>query len=167
MSSPGAAIRVRVVPESVTKSISVEETYEADLQGREAIEGELLRHADRLAGRLRAADVAGHTVTIKIRFADFTTVTRSETLESATDVARDLYRAACGLLRNVALENKPIRLVGVGMTSLTAASAPRQLAVDRPAKWDDLADAVDQVRSRYGTGSIKPARLAEDIEGED
>jgi DNA polymerase-4 len=156
-----------VVPESVTKSISVEETYEADLQGREAIEGELLRHADRLAGRLRAADVAGHTVTIKIRFADFTTVTRSETLESATDVARDLYRAACGLLRNVALENKPIRLVGVGMTSLTAASAPRQLAVDRPAKWDDLADAVDQVRSRYGTGSIKPARLAEDIEGED
>ena len=156
-----------VVPESVAKSISVEETYERDLQGKEAVEGELLRHADRLAARLRAAGVAGRTVTVKIRFADFTTITRSEKLESSTDVARDVYRSARDLLGNVALAGRPIRLVGVGMTSLTAASAPRQLAVDRPAKWDDLAGAVDQVRSRYGTASIRPARLVENVDGED
>ena len=156
-----------VVPESVTKSISVEETYERDFEGRELVEGELLKHADRLAGRLRAAGVAGHAVTIKVRFADFRTVTRSETLESPTDVARDVYRAARDLLRNVALEGQAIRLVGVGMTGLTEASAPRQLAVDRPAKWDDLAEAVNQVRSRYGAGSIRPARLTEDTQGED
>jgi hypothetical protein len=53
------------------------------------------------------------------------------------------------------------------MASLTPASAPRQLAVDRPAKWDDLAEAVDQVRSRYGTSSIRPARLVEKVDGED
>lgn len=156
-----------VVPESVAKSISVEETYERDLEGKEAVEGELLRHADRLAARLRAAGVAGRTVTIKIRFADFTTITRSEKLESSTDVARDVYRSARDLLGNVALAGRPIRLVGVGMTSLTAASAPRQLAVDRPARWDDLAEAVDQVRSRYGTGSIRPARLVENVDEED
>ena len=157
----------QVVPESAAKSISVEETYERDLVGREAVEGELLRHADRLAGRLRAAGVAGRTLTVKLRFADFTTVTRSVTMGSATDVARDLYRAAGDLLANLALDTRPIRLVGVGMTALTPATVPRQLAVDRPAKWDDLADAVDRVRHRYGSGSIRPAGLVEDAERED
>ncbi|MDH3397205.1 MAG: DNA polymerase IV, partial [Acidimicrobiia bacterium] len=155
-----------VVPGSAAKSISVEETYERDIAGWDAVEGELLRHADRLAGRLRAGGVAGRTLTVKIRFADFTTITRSVTLGSSTDVARDLYRAARDLLRNLILD-KPIRLVGLGVTALTPATAPRQLAVDRPAKWDDLADAVDKVRLRYGTGSIRPARMAEDIERED
>jgi DNA polymerase-4 len=155
-----------VVPESSAKSISVEETYERDLIGRTAVQGELLRHADRLAGRLRTAGLAGRTLTIKLRFADFTTVTRSVSFGSSSDVARDLYRAARDLLEKLALD-QPIRLVGVGMTALSPAGDPRQLAVDRPAKWDDLADAVDQVRLRYGTGSIQPARLVEDAESED
>ncbi len=155
-----------VVPESAAKSISVEETYERDLRGREAVEGELLRQADRLAGRLRSAGLAGRTLTAKIRFADFTTVTRSVTLGTATDVARDLYRGARDLLRNLDIEAKPIRLVGLGMTGLTSGSAPRQLAVDRPVKWDDLAGAVDEVRMRFGTASIRPARLVEDADGD-
>ena len=156
-----------VVPGTAAKSISVEETYERDMHGREAIEGELLRHADRLSWRLRSAGVAGRTLTVKVRFADFTTITRSTTLESPTDVARDLYRAAQELIGKLALDRKPVRLVGLGMTALEPATAPRQLAVDRPAKWDDLADAVDQVRSRYGTGSIRPARLVEEVEYEE
>lgn len=151
-----------VVPGSAAKSISVEETYEQDLMGRESVEGELLRHADRLAVRLRSAAVAGRTLTLKVRFADFTTVTRSVTFGAPTDVARDLYRAARELLRNLAVGNKPIRLVGLGMGTLAPATAPRQLAVDRPLKWDDLAGAVDEVRSRYGTGAIGPARLVDD-----
>jgi len=154
-----------VVPGSAAKSVSVEQTFERDLRGHEAIEGELLRHADRLAGRLRSAGVAGRTVTLKIRFADFSTITRSVTLGSGTDVARDLYRAARDLLRKVDLGTKPVRLVGLGATALTPATAPRQLAVDRPAKWDDLAGAVDEVRQRYGTGSIRPARIIEGPDG--
>ena len=155
-----------VVPGSAAKSVSVEQTYERDLRGHEAIEGELLRHADRLAGRLRSAGVAGRTVTLKIRFADFSTITRSVTLGSGTDVARDLYRAARDVLRKVDLGTKPVRLVGLGATALTPATAPRQLAVDRPAKWDDLAGAVDEVRQRYGTGSIRPARIVEGPDAE-
>ena len=155
-----------VVPGSAAKSVSVEQTYERDLRGHEAIEGELLRHADRLAGRLRSAGVSGRTVTLKIRFADFSTITRSVTLGSGTDVARDLYRAARDVLRKVDLGTKPVRLVGLGATALTPATAPRQLAVDRPAKWDDLAGAVDEVRQRYGTGSIRPARIVEGPDAE-
>ncbi len=154
-----------VVPGSAAKSVSVEQTYERDLRGHEAIEGELLRHADRLAGRLRSAGVAGRTVTLKIRFADFSTITRSVTLGSGTDVARDLYRAARDVLGKVDLGTKPVRLVGLGATALTPATAPRQLAVDRPAKWDDLAGAVDEVRQRYGPGSIRPARIIEGPDG--
>lgn len=155
-----------VIPESAAKSISVEETYERDLKGREAVEGELLRHADRLAGRLRSAGVAGRTLTAKIRFADFTTVTRSVTLGFATDVGRDLYRAARDLLRHLDIETKTVRLVGLGVSSLTPGTAPRQLALERPAKWDDLAGAVDEVRMRYGTASIRPARLVDDHDRE-
>ena len=151
-----------VIPGSAAKSISVEETYEHDLTGREVVEAELLRHAERLASRLRSAGVAGRTLTLKVRFADFTTVTRSMTLGAPTDLARDLYRAARELQQNLAVGSKSIRLVGLGMTALAPATAPRQLAVDRPAKWDELAEAVDEVRSRYGTGSIGPARLADD-----
>ena len=155
-----------VVPGSSAKSVSVEETYELDLTGKEAVEGELLKHADRLAARLRSTGVAGRTLTVKIRFADFTTVTRSATFGTPTDVARDLYRSARNLLHNLDVETNPIRLVGLGMTALTAATAPRQLAVDRPAKWDDLAGAVDEVRLRFGMGSIRPARLVEDPDKE-
>ncbi len=157
-----------VVPESVAKSISVEETYEHDLRGKESVEGELLRHANRLSSRLRTAGVTGRALTLKIRYADFTTLTRSVTLETPTDVARDLYRAARdNLLGKFALDAKPIRLIGVSMARLTSANAPRQLAVDRPAKWDDLADAVEHVRQRYGSGSIGPARLVGDPEREE
>ena len=155
-----------VVPGSSTKSVSVEETYELDLRGREAVEGELLRHADRLAGRLRSTGMAGRTLTVKIRFADFTTVTRSVTFTTPADVSRDLYRSARALLNCLEVDVKPIRLIGLGMTALAPATAPRQLAVDRPAKWDDLAEAVDEVRLRYGTRSIRPARLVDDPDRE-
>lgn len=151
----------RVVPESIAKSISVEETYEQDISGKERLERELLRHADRLADRLRSAGLAGRTVTLKVRFADFTTTTRSETLATPTDVARDLYRLARDLLVTASSGERPVRLLGLGASSLGPADAPRQLAVDRPAKWGDLADTVDEVRSRYGTASLRPARLVE------
>jgi DNA polymerase-4 len=156
-----------VIPESAAKSVSVEETYEHALEGMATIEGELLRHTDSLAGRLRRAGLAGRTLTIKLRFADFSTVTRSLTFGSSTDVARDLYRAARSLLGNLLLDGKTVRLVGVAMTGLTPASAPRQLEIGRPVKWDDVADVVEEVRSRYGRGSIGPARLVEHTEPQD
>jgi DNA polymerase-4 len=151
----------RVVPESAARSISVEETYERDLSGGRAVEREVLRHAEALAGRLRSAGVAGRTITLKIRFSDFTTVTRSATMVAPTDVGRDLYRIARDLLASVPEAERPVRLVGLGATSLVPSDVPRQLAVDRPAKWDDLAEAVDEVRERFGTTSIRPARLVD------
>lgn len=149
----------RVEPDGDTKSISVEQTYEIDLVGVEHLEVELLRHAERVAARARRAGLAGRTAHVKVRFADFTTITRSETLPAATNVARDLYQAGRRLLGRAGVGERPVRLIGIGLSALSAAGEPRQLAVDRPAKWDELAAAVGSVQDRFGTAAVEPARL--------
>jgi DNA polymerase-4 len=143
-----------------TKSISVEITYDTDIEGMDRLLVELLGQSEQVADRLRAAGLAGRTVTLKVRFPDFTTITRSRTLESATNVGRDIYRTACRLLERSEVGDRPVRLIGVGLSMLSAAGTPNQLATDRPAVWDDLADAVTEVRDRFGSGAVKPARLA-------
>lgn len=143
-----------------TKSISVEITYDTDIEGMDRLLAELLGQSEQVADRLRAAGLAGRTVTLKVRFPDFTTITRSRTLESATNVGRDIYRTACRLLERSEVGERPVRLIGVGLSMLSAAGTPNQLATDRPAVWDDLADAVTEVRDRFGSGAVKPARLA-------
>jgi DNA polymerase-4 len=147
-----------VVADAEAKSISVEQTYQMDLRGRSEADAELFVQCDRLAGRLRRAGVAGRTVSIKVRYADFTTITRSTTLAGPSDVARDIWRAVSELAERVEW-TRPVRLLGVASSSLEQAGAPLQLAVDRPAKWDDLAGAVDRIRTRFGDGMVGPARL--------
>ena len=148
-----------VTPDGSAKSVSAEQTYGVDIVGRDMLTAELLRHADRVAWRLRRAELCGATVTIKVRFADFRTITRSTTLESPTDVARDIYQVACRLLDTIEVGDQPIRLLGVGLSRLRGGNVPRQLAIDRGARWDDLADAVQEVRARFGHDAVEPARL--------
>ena len=133
--------------------------YEEDLAGQEVLRAELLRHADRVAWRLRRAGMTGRTISIKVRFSDFQTVTRSETLAAPTDVARDIYRACCRLLDRAGAEGRPVRLLGAAASGLEPGGGPRQLAIDRSARWDDAADAVDAVRARFGRRAVGPARL--------
>ena len=150
-----------VTPDSAAKSLSAEETYASDITGEPAVNGELLRLSDRLAWRLRRAGVAGSTVTVKIRFADFRTITRSHTLESATDVTRDIYHEARRLVSAATIGDAQVRLLGIGMSELSKAGGTRQLAIDREARWDELADAVDDVRTRFGREAVAPVSLHE------
>lgn len=83
-----------VIPDSEAKSVSVEETYDEDLVGRDLVEAALLAHAHRLSGRLRRAGLSTRTVTLKVRFPDFETITRSQTLSEAIDGSRQIYRVA-------------------------------------------------------------------------
>jgi DNA polymerase-4 len=147
-----------VVPDSETKSISVEETYERDLEGSETIEAALLAHSQRLAGRLRRAALAARTLTVKLRYHDFTTITRSVTLAGPIDSPRDIYRTACELLATVDLDH-PVRLLGLGGSGLDEPGEGGQLDLDSTEAWDRLADAVAEVRDRFGDHSVEPARL--------
>ena len=103
------------------KSMGANETFGRDTDDRAVIVRELLRLTDRVTSRMRAAGVAGRTVTITVRFADFTTITRSRTLPEATDVTQEVYRAAVRSYDALGLQRARIRLVGVRVEGLVPA----------------------------------------------
>ena len=143
------------------RSIGADETFRRDVDDPEVVRAELLRLSDRVAGRLRRAGMVGRTVQLKVRFADFTTITRSKTLGDPTDVSQDIYRTATALYEGLGLQRARLRLVGVRMEHLTdAASAAEQLLLDAPEHgWRDAERAMDRIRQRYGSASLAPARL--------
>jgi DNA polymerase-4 len=148
------------VPEG-EKSIGNEETFPRDVDDPDVIRRELLRLSEKVASRLRAQGYAGRTVVIKVRFADFSTITRSRTLRSPTDVARDIYGTARDLYDALGLQRARLRLVGVRVEGLLDADeAPRQMLLDEPELgWREAEQAVDRASARFGRGTVRPARL--------
>lgn len=161
-----------VVAHSPDKSIGAEETFETDVDDPEVIRRELLRLAERVGERLRAGGHAARTVSVKLRMANFKTITRSRTLAEPTDLARVIYITACELYEGAGLERVRLRLVGVRAENLLpAGEAPRQLALDEPESgWREAERAMDQVAHRFGRGAVRPAALvrrAEEGDGRD
>jgi DNA polymerase-4 len=116
----------------------------------------------RVGRRLRESGLAGRTVTLKLRFANFRTITRARTLPDATDTDTDLHEVAADLLARLRLDRTPVRLVGVAVSSLQErAGAPVQLRLgpDRPG-WAAAVRAADAVRARFGEEAIDLASLA-------
>lgn len=150
----------RIEPDVSAKSISVEQTYETDLSGIDVIEAALLAHAQKLSGRLRRSGLAARTITLKTRFDDFTTVTRSQTLDGPTAGSRDLYGVAIELLGSVDV-SRPVRLLGLGGSSLEETGEPRQLGFDVSEEWNQVEEAIARVREKYGDRAVSPARLLE------
>jgi DNA polymerase-4 len=142
------------------RSLSVEETYDTDLVEPDRVEREILALADRLASRLRRSGFVASTVHLKVRYEDFSTVTRSHTYEHPVSTGRDLYRTALALLSRTDASVRPVRLLGIGTDTLVAAADPRQLALE-PRSWDDLEDVVERVRGRFGTSAVARARLVD------
>jgi DNA polymerase-4 len=153
-----------VEPGDGAKSISVEATYERDLLAAADIEKALLRHCDRLSGRLRRSGMAGHTVSLKLRFGDFTTITRSVTTAAPVEHTPELWDATRGLLRRIDIADRGIRLLGVGATGLVPSSDPRQLSLEHPER-SAAAEAAEAVRARFGDDAVVPARLVDRPEG--
>jgi DNA polymerase-4 len=150
---------------AATKSISVEETYSTDLRGSEAVERALLGLSTRLSGRLHRSGHVGRTVTLKLRFADFTTLTRSLTREAPFEQATDLWDEATILLSRMPRSERGVRLLGLGITHLEPAMAPRQLSITED-KRSQASRVAEEVRARFGADAVLPARLAGDIDAE-
>ncbi|MEN3359826.1 MAG: polymerase [Mycobacteriales bacterium] len=151
----------RVVPHEPDRSIGAEETFDVDVDDPAVIQRELLRLSERTAVRLRSSGRVGRTVSIKVRFADFSTVTRARTLHTATDAGREIYQTALALYAALGLDRARIRLVGVRVEGIAAAgSAPAQLQLGaREHGWRDADRAVDRATERYGAGAVRPAAL--------
>jgi DNA polymerase-4 len=156
----------RVVPERVEKSIGAEETFRTDIDDPQVIHRELLRLSERVAARVRSAGLLGRTVIIKIRFADFSTITRSRTLPEHTDVARVVHATALELYARLGLDRARLRLVGVRLEGLIDISAGHhQLALgERSQSWREAEQAVDRASARFGAGAVRPASLVADPE---
>ena len=150
-----------VVPHEPDRSVGAEETFGTDVDDPAVVRRELLRLSERVGGRLRAQGYRGRTVSIKIRFADFTTITRSRTLRDPTDVTRDIYATAVDLYDALGLDRARLRLVGVRVEGLADAEvAAEQLQLGAPEHgWRDADAAVDRAARRFGRGAVRPAAL--------
>ena len=143
-----------IVTEYETKSISQETTFNVDVRDDKTLEKTLREQAKEVARQLRKNDLAGKTVKIKIRWPDFTTLTRQVTLPTATDSEDDIIKAALKLLQAIRKPNQAVRLLGVGVTGIGA--PVRQLSL-----WDagseksrKLQEVVDQLQEKYGRNVI-------------
>ena len=147
----------RVDPAQSVRSIGHEETFSRDLTEPGDLRRELIRMVDAVGRRLREAGVAGRTVTVKVRFPDFTTVSRSQTLPDATDLVVEILEVATGLMESLDTTSG-IRLLGVSLSGLRDGSV-RQLRFEDLGDpgWLEAEQAVDRIRDRFGVGSIGPA----------
>jgi DNA polymerase-4 len=152
-----------VNPQEPEKSIGNEVTFDHDIDDPVVIHARLLRLADQVASRLRKAGYVTRTLSLKVRFADFTTITRSRTLSRPTDVGAEIYDTIKGLYDGLGLQRVRIRLVGVRAEGLAdAAAAPAQLLLGEPEFGRrDAEVAVDALRARYGSAAVRPARLVD------
>ena len=150
-----------VTPNQAEKSIGAERTFESDLDDPEEILAQILDLSNKVAKRLRAANYFSRTITIKVRFADFTSVTRSKSLLSSTDLATDIYATSKSLFEAMNLQRARIRLVGVRATGLvpTSESSVQLEFSNRDSGWREAEEAIDQVAIKFGNSAVKPARL--------
>jgi DNA polymerase-4 len=168
-----AAIDDRPVdPQRGSKSIGHEETFARDLHGAAEIHLELVRLSDAVASRLRKHGTGARTLTLKLRFNDFTTITRAVTVPAAVDTGPAILASVSDLLDQVDLA-RGVRLVGI--TTSNFAQPAQQLSLDalfdtsggasQPGpdvagpEWDAASDAIDEIRSRFGAGAIGPASV--------
>ena len=149
-----------VVPEHVEKSIGAEVTFDVDVDDPVIVRRTLLALARRAAGRLRGAGQVGRTVSIKVRLADFRTLSRSRTLSGPTDVTNEIFETAWALY-DVLRPGDRIRLLGVRIEGLLDADrAPRQLELGtRERGWAEADRAADAAIARFGAAAVQPASL--------
>ncbi|KRE60705.1 DNA polymerase IV [Arthrobacter sp. Soil736] len=150
-----------VTPVRLEKSIGAEETFAVDTADDALLHRELLRLCHRTAERLRASGLVARTVALKLRYADFSTVTRSRTVHAPLDSAQLLYAVAVQLLESLGDRSMTVRLVGVRAEHLEAAAQTSlQLSFDRrDDNWRAAEQALDRVTEKFGSKSVLPARL--------
>jgi DNA polymerase-4 len=142
------------------KSISAETTFDEDTSDPDVLDGHLWRLAERVADRAKAKDLAGRTITLKMKRADFRIVTRRHSLPDPTQTADRLYREA-RILYDAARDPGPFRLIGVGLSDLTAAGDADRMSdlLDPQAAARRAAErATDAIRARFGKDAIIKGR---------
>lgn len=147
--------------ERAEKSIGHERTFETDVADTAELERELLRLADAVGVRLRRGGLQARTISLKLRFADFSTITRSRTLADPTDLGRRIYDEARSLYADTGRTGEPIRLLGVRGEQLTGRASQVGLW-DDDGNWRAAEYARDAISAKFGKSLVHPATLLGD-----
>ena len=148
-----------VAPQDAEKSISAAETFPRDLDNPEEILREYLRLCERATSRLRDKGLFAKTISIKVRFGDFSTINRSKTLPLPIDSTHDVYEVVKGLYEALRIDRARLRLVGVSLENLSEGAPVQMILGEREKGWREAEGAMDKARERFGHGSVRPARL--------
>ena len=154
-----------VIPPSTAKSIGKETTYSTNIIEKEKLIKELLKLSQLVAYNVRKKDYKGRTITLKVRFQNFTTFNRSKTLENPTHLDDIIFKTVVELLDKVRHKKGGIRLLGIKLSNLTLGNGIKQLKFlrDEVDKKDDkleqLTQSLDKIREKFGSKSITRASL--------
>ena len=148
-----------VTPNEPDKSISAAETFAQDIDDPEEILQEYLRLTEKAAARLRENGYYAKTISIKVRFADFSTISRSKTLPLPIDSTHEIYEIAKALYLALNLDRARLRLVGISLDNLSEAAPEQLLLGAREKGWREADTAIDRAKLRFGGGSVRPGRL--------
>jgi DNA polymerase-4 len=148
-----------VDPDGAAKSVSNETTFEEDVSDPDALKRILWRLSEKVSARLKEADIAGRTVTLKLKNRDFKTITRSHSLPAPTQLAETLYRTGAAMLEKEATGTR-FRLIGIGASELTdsADADPFDLADPDSGKRAKVERAIDAVRAKLGAQALTKGR---------
>jgi DNA polymerase-4 len=156
-----------VEPRADARSMGAEETYVHDLDAEETIGAELLRLCDRVASRLVRANQRARTITVKIRLADFETVTRSATLGAPTNDVWTIFRTAEDAYKRFRRGRRSVRLLGVSASGFVTGEITEQLTFDQKPAFAEAEAAVERVRGKFGSEAVRMARLLPNRDEED
>jgi len=148
-----------VESDRIVKSIGQETTFTTDIADRDQLETVLLKLSIDLGSRARKVSLKGKTITLKVRFNDFRSISRSHTLTQATNLDDVIYQEVCHLLGELALK-QPLRLIGITLSNLTDKEESQlSLFTERRHDSENLTKIMDFVKGKYGETSITRARL--------
>ncbi len=154
----------KVEPISAPKSESAEKTLEQNTWDKQELQKFLLAQAERVGASLRKKNLRGRVVTLKVKYADFTQITRSRTLERATQSTQNIFDIACNLLEILTLE-QGVRLIGLGVSGFEQRVEQALLLVDDSVNDEKnlkLDSALDELRGKFGKDAVVRGRLFND-----
>ncbi|MFC1955911.1 DNA polymerase IV [Chloroflexota bacterium] len=149
----------QVLPPGEAKSISRETTFGEDTRDRSFLEATLWTQSEKVGADLRKQGKEAKCVTLKLRYGDFSTITRSHTLPESLSTDREIFDTGTMLLNKaLTLERQGVRLIGIGVSHLVEPSRQTKLFTPSSRKLEELNKTIDRIRDRYGFGAIQTGR---------
>jgi len=156
----------KIEPLAAARSISRETTFSEDTRDQSLLKAPLRYLSERVGSELRQRDRQARCVTLKVRYADFTTITRSHTLSQASDADQAVFDTGAKLLKmELAMGKQPVRLIGIGVSNLTEPGSQLDMLDSSALRLEQLNRTIDRIRKKYGFTAIQTGRtlLLKDI----